>query len=150
MAAGSGVAFLEFYPRSVLGIRHLPPLEGGDSFVSREPSLDTPKYPNRILRGNLSPSESDGLMFLLGFDPSREHVEIIAASHCHEFHSVAIWAQGLRALFFICLLCCVGVMLTARAKAKARAKRASQVRQSNTRRDARFTAVRMLNTLAGR
>ena len=39
-------------------------------------------------------------------------------------------------------------MLTARAKAKARAKRASQVRQSNTRRDARFTAVRMLNTLA--
>ena len=83
MAAGSGVAFLEFYPRSVLGIRHLPPLEGGDSFVSREPSLDTPKYPNRILRGNLSPSESDGLMFLLGFDPSREHVEIIAASHCH-------------------------------------------------------------------
>ena len=83
VAAGSGVAFLEFYPRSVLGIRHLPPLEGGDSFVSREPSLDTPKYPNRILRGNLSPSESDGLRFLLGFDPSREHVEIIAASHCH-------------------------------------------------------------------
>ena len=40
-------------------------------------------------------------------------------------------------------------MLTARAKAKARAKRALQVRQSNTRRDARFTAVRMLNTLAG-
>ena len=47
------------------------------------------------------------------------------------------------------LLCYVGVMLTARAKAKARAKRASQVRQSNTRRDARFTGVRMLNTLAG-
>ena len=73
VAVGNGVAFLEFYPRSVLGIRHLPPLEGGDSFVSREPSLDTPKYPNRILRGNLSPSESDGLRFLLGFDPSREH-----------------------------------------------------------------------------
>ena len=81
MAVGNGVAFLNFYPHSVLGIRPLPPLEGGDSFVSREPSLDTPKYPNRILRGNLGPSESDGPRFLLGFDPSREHVEIIAVSH---------------------------------------------------------------------
>ena len=35
-----------------------------------------------------------------------------------------------------------------RAKAKANAKRAAQVRQSNARRDARFTAVRTLNTLA--
>lgn len=40
-------------------------------------------------------------------------------------------------------------MPPARAKAKAKAKRAAQVRRSNERRNARFAAVRTLNTLAG-
>ena len=69
----------------------------------------------------------------------------IVVSHRHLFHSVGVWAQTLRALSFRRLHCIVGVMPVT---AKSKAKRAAQVRQSNARRDAKFTAVRSLNSLA--